>query len=150
MDIQADLKILIPEAIEWATEQEKSIRDHGFPIVEHGITMAQRVGVLRPERVRVLIVPELPLPPTPMKLRQLAERLKLQQMGGLTLGYGIYLAHGRWDNTLLCHELRHVQQYESRGGIAAFMDEYLRQVLGVGYDDAPLEVDARNHERLAH
>ncbi|PHM20670.1 MAG: hypothetical protein CK604_07095 [Curvibacter sp. PD_MW3] len=149
MDIQADLSILIPEAVAWATEHEQEIRGRGIALVEHGITMAQRVGVQRPEQVRVLIVPQMPMPATTMKLRQVAETLGFQEMAGLTLGYGIYLVQGRWDNTLLCHELRHVQQYERKGGISSFMGEYLQQVLTHGYYSAPLEVDARAHEHLA-
>jgi hypothetical protein len=65
---------------------------------------------------------------------------------GLTLGYGIYICGGYFDRRLLSHELRHVHQYEKAGGIAAFLNVYLMQIAEYGYDLAPLEVDARNHE----
>jgi len=39
-----------------------------------------------------------------------------------------------------------VYQYEQHGSIAAFLPVYLSQVLEVGYQDAPLERDARAHE----
>lgn len=149
MDIQ-DLPIILPEAIAWAKESESSIQAQGVGLVEHGITMAQRVGIKRPELVRVQFVPKLPLPPEGTKLWQLAKDMDLQNMGGLTLGYGIYIAKEHMSNPLLCHELRHVQQYESKGGIAPFMEEYLQQVLTVGYQAAPLEADARAHEHHAH
>ncbi len=148
MDIQT-LPIILPEAVAWATENEDVIRSQGIALDDHGITMAQRVGVKRPDLVRVQIVPKMPMPPTTMKLRQVVETLGFQSMAGLTLGYGIFLVHGRWDNTLLCHELRHVEQYERMGGVAPFLEEYLREVLVHGYFDAPLEADARAHEHLS-
>jgi len=67
-------------------------------------------------------------------------------MAGLTLGYGIYVRHGHDTLRLLSHEFRHVYQYEAAGSIAAFLPGYLQQIVTVGYDDAPLEVDARVHE----
>jgi len=148
MDIK-DLPLILPEAIAWATENERAIRVQGVGLIEHGITMAQRVGIQRPELVRVQFVTQLPLPPETMRLRQLAEGMGFQSMSGVTLGYGMYIVKEHMSNTLLCHELRHVQQYESMGGIAPFMEEYLRQVLTHGYMDSPLEVDARAHEHLA-
>jgi hypothetical protein len=67
---------------------------------------------------------------------------------GLTLGYGIFIkrthAGRRW---LLRHELRHVAQCEAAGGMGRFLPEYLSQVVRLGYSNAPLEADARNHER---
>ena len=66
---------------------------------------------------------------------------------GLTLGYGIYLVAGhRLDLRLIAHELRHVAQYEECASIPAFLDRYLREILEFGYENAPLEVDARGAE----
>lgn len=47
---------------------------------------------------------------------------------------------------LISHELRHVQQYESFGGIETFMPVYLGQIASVGYRDAPLDQDAHVFE----
>ena len=69
-------------------------------------------------------------------------------MVGLTLGYGVYVCHGHGSIRLLSHEFRHVYQYEHAGSIAAFLPAYLQQIVTVGYNNAPLEVDARAHERL--
>ena len=38
-------------------------------------------------------------------------------------------------------------QYEEAGSIADFLPVYLKQIVEFGYDSAPLEVDARAHER---
>jgi hypothetical protein len=67
-------------------------------------------------------------------------------MVGLTLGYSIFICKGHRTRRLVSHELRHVHQYEQHGSIAAFLPVYLSQVLEVGYQNAPLERDARAHE----
>jgi len=89
--------------------------------------------------------------PTDAELRQAAIQTGLLGPGnvGLTLGYGIFIAAGNFTARVLSHEFRHVHQYEIRGSIAAFLPEYLQQIVTVGYDNAPLEIDARAWERDA-
>ncbi len=62
---------------------------------------------------------------------------------GMTLFYGIFLREGAYSRELLAHECRHVQQYERCGSITNFLEVYLFQVLTRGYEDAPLEKEAR-------
>lgn len=69
---------------------------------------------------------------------------------GLTLGYAIFVRCGYQTRRLLSHELRHVHQYEQYGSVAAFLPVYLRQVIEMGYRDAPFEMDARAHELRDH
>jgi hypothetical protein len=40
-----------------------------------------------------------------------------------------------------------VHQYEEAGSIAAFLATYLEQIVTFTYAHAPLELDARRHER---
>jgi hypothetical protein len=69
-------------------------------------------------------------------------------MVGLTLGYAVFICTGYNTNLrLLRHEFRHVHQYERAGSIAAFLPAYLGQIVQFGYHNAPLEQDARAHER---
>jgi hypothetical protein len=42
-----------------------------------------------------------------------------------------------------------VHQYEEFGSIGAFLAAYLTEIASVGYEQPPLEVDARQHEREA-
>ena len=49
---------------------------------------------------------------------------------------------------LALHECRQVQQYEALGSIENFLTVYLKQLAEVGYQDAPLEIDASAHERV--
>lgn len=87
-------------------------------------------------------------PPDHPVLRQVANQLNFlgPDTIGLTLGYGVYLRKGYMDDRLLSHEFRHVRQYEIAGSIAAFIDEYIRQIFQYGYLNAPYEVDARAYE----
>jgi hypothetical protein len=39
-----------------------------------------------------------------------------------------------------------VPDYEAAGSIGAFLPEYLSQMVNFGYDAAPFELDARDHE----
>ncbi len=93
-------------------------------------------------------VTRIPLPDDP-ELRDAAFRAGMLGPGtiGLTLGYGIYIVKDHRSNRLVSHECRHVYQYEVAGSIAAFLPQYLEQVLSVGYAAAPFEIDAREHER---
>jgi hypothetical protein len=64
-------------------------------------------------------------------------------MTGLILYYGILICdHAYGSRNLIAHECRHVHQHEQRGSIAAFLQEYLLQIVTVGYDNAPFERDA--------
>ena len=70
-----------------------------------------------------------------------------QAADGMTLGYAVLIKRGaEHDKQLLRHELRHVAQYESRGGIRPFFAEHIPALLRFGYADSPFERDARAHE----
>ncbi|MDB5957515.1 hypothetical protein [Ramlibacter sp.] len=144
MDIHELLPVLVPKAITWAKSQEAAILRAGVPLSPSGIGIAQRVGVVDPTRVRLQVVPAIPTPDDPVMARIVVEQGVFgPHTGGVTLGYGIYLVAGKWNDQLVAHELRHVHQYESLGGVEGFMPVYLAQIAQCGYRDAPLERDAR-------
>lgn len=146
-DLQRELPGLLQAAITWARQHAESIAVNGQPLPEQGVELARRVGVRRPDLVRLQVVPEIPLPDHE-GLRALAQSSGAisGNTAGLTLGHGIYIRHGQGTGRLVSHELRHVFQYELLGGIEMFMSVYLPQVLIHGYHGAPLEQDARAHE----
>ena len=136
---------LMPKAIEWAKEQEAFICEKGRSLNEAEIQFAEKVGVSSPEKIRMLVVDIIPAPDEPM-LEYLCEYTGMlgPDTIGLTLFYGIFVKTGHEeDQRLLAHECRHVAQYEQHESIAAFLGEYLTQILEYGYEAAPLEVDAR-------
>ncbi len=148
LDLVALLPMLLPKAVAWAETKAAEIAATGVPLNPTELSLARSVGVTHPEFVRVAVVEQLPLPENPM-LRQAALEAGLLGQGGvgLTLGYGIYLCKGHVTPRLLSHECRHVFQYERAGSIAAFLPVYLQQIVDLGYANAPLEIDARAHER---
>jgi hypothetical protein len=139
---------LIPRAIAWAEDRAAKAAAVGTPLNASEMEVARAVGVAQPERVRVEIVGErLPMPDDAL-LQAAAVQAGLMGAGmvGLTLGYAIFICRGHKTRRLLSHELRHVHQYEQHGSIAGFLPIYLKQVIEVGYRDAPFERDAREHE----
>ena len=149
-DLAEALPRLLPDVIAWVTAQEAEVLRTGAALSPEGVALAGSVGVFFPERVRVSLVNHIPLPDYP-PLREAAVETGLigPSTLGITFGYAIYIRYGHMTNRLLSHECRHVHQYEAKGSIAAFLQVYLQQIVEFGYDRAPLEVDARNHERDA-
>lgn len=147
-DLSSALPELTPNAIAWAEAQSGNATKIGRALTEPFLGIARRVGVAFPERIRLLEVPRLPLPHDPLLRRAtLATGMLGPRAAGLTLGYAVLLRSGfGHDLRLLSHEFRHVYQYEQAGSIAAFLSAYLQQIVAVGYDNAPLEADARAHE----
>ena len=147
MDLRTLLPQLLPHAIAWAEFQAGHVAAVGMPLPEELAPVARRVGVRRPELIRMILVDELPLPEEPL-LREapLETGLLGPGMVGLTLGYSIFVISGHDTVRLISHECRHVYQYETLGSIDRFLPAYLQQIVEFGYASAPFEVDARAYE----
>lgn len=63
------LETVLPQleepAIAWAEEQERNALDVGSPLRPNEIADARAVGVLMPEKIRVVTAPSLPMPSNP-------------------------------------------------------------------------------------
>ncbi|MFQ5962449.1 MAG: hypothetical protein ACE5MG_13750 [Candidatus Methylomirabilales bacterium] len=148
MDLQAALPLLLPKAIAWAEGQAAEVARSGRAVDERELELARGVGVAQPEWIRIALVDGLPMPEDPaLQAAALQTGLLGPGMVGLTLGYSVFICRGYDTVRLLSHEFRHVYQYEQAGSIAAFLPGYLQQIVAFGYTDAPLELDARAHER---
>ena len=102
-------------------------------------------GANHPERIRVLCVPEIPMP-VPHWIQRLGASFSFacHAPAGMTLGHGVYVANACADDpALLIHELVHVGQYQRLGSVKSFLRRYLWECLTVGYESAPLECEAR-------
>jgi hypothetical protein len=150
MDLQALLPQLLPTAIAWANFQSEHVALLGQPLPTPLLSVAKRVGVWQPEKIRIKLVDELPIPEEPL-LREAAIQTGLlgPHMDGLTLGHSILIVRGQDTVRLISHECRHVYQYETLGSIEQFLPVYLQQIAAHGYQNAPLEIDARAHEITA-
>lgn len=148
MSLDATLLIVFrPFVLLWGVVLWSTIPFRGRALESWEAAIARQVGVIDTARIRLIGVRELPFPILP-GLRQLAERHGLSQHGGrgLTLGHGIFIKEGCYSIRLLSHECRHVYQYEQADSMAKLLTRYLEEVLVHGYWNAPLEVDARDHE----
>jgi hypothetical protein len=138
------LEQLLPLAASWAEEQERHIMATGLPLAEDQLADAAGVGVVQPERVRLLEVSAIPAPENSL-LRAAGEATGLISpfTAGLTLRYGIFVRRDFIDDRrLIAHELVHTGQYERFGSIAAFLRQYLSECVTIGYPAAPLEQEA--------
>jgi len=132
---------LLPLACQWAAAQERRILAQGEPLSDLELADARRIGVTAPERVRLLYVPEIPIPEHPA-LRAAAEETQLISplTGGLTLRYGIFIRSDcRFHRAMIVHEFGHTAQYERFGGFEPFLRQYLFECLTAGYPEAPME-----------
>ncbi len=137
---------MLPRAAAWAQQQEQFMLGNpaSLVLVPQGQDIARRAGVSDPLAVRILGVPEIPLPDA-LDLRQAAIAFGLITPGtaGLTIGRGIFVRQDSLkDAKLIAHELKHVAQYERLGSILAFLQQYLTEVNQHGYPAAPMEQEA--------
>jgi hypothetical protein len=149
IDLAASLPALLPRAVAWAEAQSRSVLERGSPLKAADLALARRVGVWRPEKIRVSVVDRMPVPDD-AELRIAAIQTGLLAPGtlGLTLGYAVIVRGGHESSSrLLSHEFRHVYQYERAGSIASFLPLYLQEIVVYGYADAPSEIDARAYGR---
>jgi hypothetical protein len=141
-------ELLLPLAVEWAKEQETIVLKSGEPLNQHELDYAQKIGVLHPEKVRLLNVSAMPQPANPI-LRQAAELTGLLGTGtaGLTLRYAIFIRNDCYRHLrLVVHELVHTHQYERMGGFEPFLRQYLLECLTAIYPNGALEQEVLRKE----
>ncbi len=146
------VRALLPFASAWAKWQERAIRRNGVPLPHNLLADARRLGVRRPERVRLLSVKLVP-GGMPSWFRTFVHPLGLCSplTSGMSLRYGIFVRSDCWgDRRLICHELVHTAQYERLGGFWPFLKEYLFECLAEpGYPFGPLEQEAQERGQVS-
>ena len=144
MDLLIDFERLLPLAVSWASRQEQEILAGGLPLSEAETHDAKAIGVLLPERIRLLRVSQIPMPSDEI----LGEAARLAgfcspSTAGLTLRHAILIRDDFWrDRALIVHEMTHTHQYERLGGFEPFLRRYLGECLTAGYHNSPLEREA--------
>ena len=137
------INLLVPLATRWAEEQEALILETGCPLSEQGMSDARLMGVAFPEKIRLLQVEMVPAPTDPRFSDLAATGLISPETVGMTLRYGIFIRIDCWGNRdTIAHECVHTAQYERFGSIEAFLKQYLRECLQIGYLSSPLEQEA--------
>lgn len=145
MNLLALLEELLPQICDWAQNQESYILQNGVALSPDEAATALQIGVGHPQRVRLLRVPQVPMPQDAV-LRAAAEQAGLvsDHTAGMALRLGIFIRDDVWNNRshIVAHELVHTAQYERLGGFAPFLKQYLTECLTVGYAHSPLEQEA--------
>jgi hypothetical protein len=141
-------KRLARQLTAWAAAQQRRALQAGVPLTPAQIETARKVGVRSPEKVRILLVGQVPDPGIGAGARGANEKdWATGDVVGLTLGHAVFLRlEAASDPSLLAHELTHVRQYERLGGLKPFLRRYLHEVIQNGYRYAPLEMEAASVE----
>ncbi|MDF1813715.1 MAG: hypothetical protein P1V20_16055 [Verrucomicrobiales bacterium] len=116
----------------------------GQPLKPVELDNAKLIGVIEPEKIRILVVDEIAGPKNPM-LRKLAEIVGVFGPGiqAISYRYGIAIRRDQYpDDHLVAHECVHTFQYERLGGLVSFLREYLSECHTIGYPAGPLEQEA--------
>lgn len=149
--IVAKVENLLPRAMEWFAEVETDLLPQGRPLSEGEMAFARQLGVLQPERVRVVVLASFPMPEDQV-LRAEAERYGLGSTseGARAIGYVIMLKpRFAKSSTVIAHELVHVSQHD-RLGRAGFLRRYITEMEIMGYSRSPLELEAYQKQRKAY
>lgn len=141
----SNFESLLPRAIDWAREQESIILEQGVPLDAWEKRAARQLGILQPDRVRLLRVAQVPLPDdADLCAIASAAGLVAADSIGMGLRYGIFIRDDFWrERETVAHELVHTAQCE-RMGWELFLRQYLSECLQVGYPQAPMEKEARD------
>lgn len=142
------LQALLPAAIAWARACSQQGLQTGRTLDPEQRELARSVGVTQPDHIRIVTSTNVPSPEDPqLKAVATAAGLMGDSVLGMTLGYAVFIRAGAESTRLLSHEFRHVHQFERAGSLEDFLTQYLGQIALLGYGDAPMERDARAHER---
>jgi hypothetical protein len=139
-----ELPQLLPQVLDWVEAQEKHALNLGVALTPTAANDARAAGANMPEKIRLCFVPEIPQPDHP-RIKQLAADIGLitPLTIAITFGYGIFVREDRsHDRETLVHECVHVAQYEKLG-VEDFLTQYVFQIFKNGYDNAPMEREAR-------
>ncbi len=133
-------------AAAWVGEQEQTALRNGIPLDAAQVCDARAAGVSNTEQIRVLKVPQVPIPEHPV-LRAVCDTTKAisSVTWALSARYGILVRADRWgQREVVVHEMVHTSQYEKLGGIQAFLRQYLEECLMVGFPHGAMEQQAIN------
>jgi hypothetical protein len=135
---------ILPLAVRWAERQEATILARGVPLSPQGMADAREMGVIHPEKIRLLKVEYVPMPfNTFLRFVAKVSGLLSPHTSGMALRYGLFIRQDYWGHRhIIAHECVHTGQYERLNGFGPFLRQYVQECLEYGYPQAPLEQEA--------
>jgi hypothetical protein len=138
--------ILLPQYIDWAYEVNRKGQEIGTSLNKKELLLAAEIGIVHPEKVRIVYVNEVPFPYENFALKVFGEAVGLVGEGitnnAQAFGYSIYARKDfELNRPKLAHELVHVLQIE-RASLDKVVTQHFSDMAEYGYDKAPLEVEA--------
>jgi hypothetical protein len=139
---------IYPGVISWFSQNEVSMLAQGRVLTPKESNAAVRAGVKSPEKIRVVLLKNFPMP------QDTATRDELVALGvgsneavGRVMGYAVLLKpESANDTETMSHEFVHIAQQE-RLGRNGFIKRWLVEMKMVGYRHAPLELEAFEKQR---
>lgn len=96
--------------------------------------IAAEMGIRNPEGIRILEKENI---------------FGRDDLGGMAIGRAILIKKHNEDKELtIIHELVHIRQYQDLGGIYAFLKRYYYEIRKYGYNNSPLEKEARDKSEI--
>ena len=142
-EVQSKVAHLLPKAEAWYSQTEIQLAPFGRFLTADEVRTAIQLGVAEPEKVRVVVLEEFPMP----KDEQLLAEAKKYGLGGWAEGGRsngrVILLKPRVAHSpvVLRHELVHLAQ-QDRMGRTGFLRRYLIELEMMGYARSPLELEA--------
>lgn len=139
--VTEEIERYLPRLLAWYDKAEAELLPQGRPLNPAELTIARTLKIQHPDRVRIVVL-ETFLLPDDAELHAEAKQGGMGSEDARTMGDAILLKPYLHENpTVIAHELVHIAQHD-RLGRAAFMRRYLTELEVLGYDAAPLEVEA--------
>ena len=134
---------LLPKVETWYAELETQLTPSARTLSEQEMQYALKLGVPEPEKIRILVMKDFPMPQD-QELLSTAKKYGMGNAaeGGRSVGYLILLKpHTAQRAEVIRHEMMHIVQMH-RLGKQAFFRRYLIELEMMGYARSPLELEA--------
>lgn len=139
--VTQEIERYLPRLLGWYAKAEVELLPQGRPLKAAELAIARVLNIHQPDKVRIVVQESFPLPDD-AELRREAEASGMGSEDARTMGYAILLKpYLHEDPAVIAHELVHIAQHD-RLGREAFLRRYLTELEVLGYEAAPLEVEA--------
>lgn len=146
------LGIFMAYYVKWAEGVEARGQAAGTPLDPDQARLAAEIGIKHPEKVRIVFVDEVPFPTENPEIKLAGEKFGFVGPGivnnAQAFGYTIWVRNGfTLDRPRLAHELVHVMQIERSSSFAAYVGQYVSELIQYGHEKSPLELEAYEANR---